>query len=416
MSPPSPVAVLLVIACLAAPAAEPAPVATTHDGQRFAAALAQAPAVMAARLRLMAAQRAAGAAGVLPDPMVGLDLGRERMRSGEGMAMYGAMIEQPLPRWGERQAARDAAAAATLMEAAETAEVLGEEAAMLAAAGAERQAAQETIAVLEESRARLAAVRTALAPRLGTGGATIDESLDLDTRDRQLDLDLADARRRVSDAGAEMRARLGLAEDAPLPPVAFPDTAAIAVATSPAAQRAQALRAEALAMEQEASARGRPETAVGVVWEREAVGTMDESDKLSLSLRVSLPVHRSAYAAARAGATHRAAAAQRQHEAALHNARQLIGRARRAIAQAAEARATAEDLDRRTRTASLAVVRQVATGTTSITVALDLLDRIAEARLQAIEAVRAGHQAAAELWRIAPPDVPDTPVPGKDQP
>ena len=72
----------------------------------FLTALAQAPQVAAARARLSAARRGSDAAGVLPDPKIGIDIGRGSPRTGSASPMYGAFIEQSLPRWGERDAER----------------------------------------------------------------------------------------------------------------------------------------------------------------------------------------------------------------------------------------------------------------------------------------------------------------------
>jgi outer membrane protein TolC len=373
----------------------------------MATALARSPAISAARARVQAAGLAARAAGVLPDPMLGIGVGRELPRMGEAMDMYGAMIEQPLPRWGERDAMRQTALAQVAMAEAEFAELVGEHAAGVAAAGAEAQAAEQSLVLVEESRDRVRALSEVVRARVAGGGGTIGESLALDTRVQQLDLQLADLARRRADAEAEVRGRLGLPPDATLPPLSLPATAAIRPDATPMARRAAASRGEAEAMAQEAIARGNPETAVGLSWDREAVGTEEQVDKYNLTFRVSLPVWRQAYGAAADAARGRARAAAHEARASGWMARSQVGRAQRAVEQAARAQAVADGIAGRGHTEYDAVIRQVGTGNASIMTVLDLLDRISEARMQAIEARLTSQLALAQLWRLAPPTLPE---------
>ena len=129
---------LALVAALAA-AAEPDPAA---DRTAFIAALTRAPGIAAAQQRALAAERAIGAAGVLPDPMLSGDLGRKRPSMGDDTRLYGLMLEQPLPRWGERAAARASARAAAGAAGAERDDVLGEHAAELALMLSEAAAAE----------------------------------------------------------------------------------------------------------------------------------------------------------------------------------------------------------------------------------------------------------------------------------
>jgi outer membrane protein TolC len=380
------------------------PPASVSEG--FIQALARAPAINAARARCLAAERARWAAGVLPDPMVGVDVGQARPRMGEDMTMYGAMVEQTLPRWGERDAMRQTAQAQESMALAEFAEVVGEHAAAVAAALAEVQAATETTALIGEARERVRALGEIVRSRVASGGAMIGDILSLDTRAQQLDLQMAESGRRGADAAAEVRGRLALAVDASLPPPAWPDPAAIRPQATTSVHRASAGRAEAEAMERAATARGNPETALGLIWEREAAGTVEELDTFRLSFKMSVPVWRGAYADAVDAAHGRVQAASHEARAAAGMARSQIGRAQRAAAQGARAQATAEAIAERSRTEYEAVIRQVGTGAASLPTALDLLDRITEARMQAIEARLTGEMALAELWRLAPPALP----------
>jgi len=372
----------------------------------FCAALAQAPAIAAARFRVVAAERAAGAADLLPDPMIGGDLGRMRPRMGESMTMYGAMVEQSLPRWGEREAMRRNALAQVDLEAAGVAALIGEHAAEVAVGIAEWNADGDTLVLVNQMRERLDALRDIMRARVAAGGAMLGEVLALDSKAQQLEVQAADLTRRQADALAMVRGRLGLRPDAPLPPFAAPDPAAITDAGNPMARTAAAMLSEAQAMEREAQARGNPETAVGLAWEREAVGTMEQSDTFSLTFRMSLPIHRRAYRDAADAARARARAARHEASGALWMARSQVGRAQRALAQAQLAERAAEDIAARTRSEYDAVIRQVGSGGASVMATLDLLDRIAESGMSAIMARLDSRMAVAELWRLAPPELP----------
>ena len=383
-----------------------AALAAADNAAAFAAAVAKAPGVVAAQARMLAAQRGRGAAGVMPDPMVGVEVGRERPRMGDDMTMYGAMIEQPLPRWGERDAQRQMASASAQAAGADFYMLIGEHAASLAAAGIEAESASRSLVLVEAARQRAVALGEVVRSRIAAGGAMYGESLAIDTRVQQFELQIADLRRRQADAESEMRGRLALAPEAPLPPVAVPDPANIQPSANPALIKAQAAQAEAKAGLGEAEARGRPESSLGLRWEREAVNTMDQSDTISLSYTMSLPVWRGAYDDGVVAARQRGQAAGHEAHAAEWMARSQISRAQRASDQARRAEALAESIATRTASEYAAVMRQVGTGTASISLALDLLDRITDAQLQAIEAVTASKLALAELWRLAPPTLP----------
>jgi outer membrane protein, heavy metal efflux system len=407
----------ILIICLAggalAGAVEPVP-ASTAVIQRvenspidsFVAALARAPSVAAARVRISAAVSAQGAAGVLPDPMLGGDFGRKRPRNGDDMTMYGAMIEQALPRWGERDAGRLNAQAQVSLARAGFATVVGEHAAAVAVAVAEWTAARDTLVLLRLSRGRITSLGEVVRARIAAGGGMISDQLALDTRAQQLDLQITDVERRQADAQAELRGRLGLHDTTELPPFAAPDPGTIRLDGNPMLRTAAAMQVEAQAMEHEADARGNPETVFGLVWEREAAGSMEQTDKLSLSFRVSLPVYRSAYDDAAEAARGRARAARHEASGATWMARSQVGRAQRAAAQAELAEAAADAIAVRTRTEYESVIRQVSSGGATLTAALDLLDRITETGMSAIMARLDSRMALAELWRLAPPELP----------
>jgi outer membrane protein TolC len=388
----------------------PAPAVSTVDDPavallQFRAALARAPAITAARARVAGAEQAQGAAGVLPDPMVGGDIGRERTRMGEEMTMYGAMIEQTLPRWGERDAMRQTARAQVSREAANVAAVIGDHAAAVATGIAEWMAARDTLVFVRQSRERIAALREVVHVRIAAGGGMIGDQLALDTKAQQLDLQIADLERRQADALVMVRGRLGLRSDTPVPPFAALDPATIRVEANPMAQTAAAMQLEAEAMEREAVARGNPETAVGLSWEREAAGTDSQTDKLALSFRMSLPIYRSAYSGAADSARSRSRAARHEASGATWMARSQVSRAQRAIAQAQQAQRTADDIAARTRTEYDAVIQQVGSGGASVTLSLTLLDMITESGMNAVMARLDSQMALAELWRLAPPDL-----------
>lgn len=403
------------------PATVSAPVSTTSDAQdpatallEFRAALARAPAIAAAQARVAGAKKAEGAAGILPDPMIGGDIGRERMRMGEEMPMYGLMIDQPLPRWGERDAMRQKAQAQVSLEIATVATVIGDHAAAVATGIAEATAARDTLVLVRQSRERITALREVVRARIAAGGAMIGDQLTLDTKAQQLDLQMADLERREADAMSMVRGRLGLRPDAPVPLFAAPEPMTIRVEASPMTRTAAAMQQEARAMEREATSRSNPETVVGLAWEREAAGSDEQTDKVALTFRMSVPIYRSAYGDAADAARARARAARHEASGATWMASSQISRAQRAIAQAQRAQRTADDIAARTRTEYEAVIQQVGSGGASVASSLTLLDMITESGINAIMARLDSQMALAELWRLAPPDLPTSSASGAD--
>ena len=397
------VSVLLSVCGAHLVAAEPVPT----PAPEFIASLAAAPGIAAAHVRVSAAESAQGVAGVLPDPVLGIDAGRKRFRAGQDETMYGAMIEQPLPRWGARDAERLQAQAQVQAAQAAFQTIVGEHAAVVATAIASSMAAQERAVLLRQLRARIDAMRQMVAVRLASGGAGIGEQLLLDTRAQQLDLAVSDLERRALDDQAEIRSRLGLQPAAAIPSFAAPDLATISGAQNPLVRAAEAATAEARASELAALARGRPETAIGLTWEREAARTDEQSDQFSFNLRVSLPVHRAAYGEAADAARWRARASRHEAAGAAWMAESQVSRALRAQAQAARAEASAAAIAARTQVAYEAMLQQIGSGGASVTAALDLLDRVTESGIEAVMARLDGRLALADLWRLAPPLLPD---------
>ncbi len=379
---------------------------TGAESPGFIATLAQAPVLAAARERVVAERQATGAAGILPDPRLGVAVGQDRPRAGERGNRLEVSLEQPLPRWGERDGARLAAQAAILRSEAEFALLAGEQAADITAMLAETAAWQASIALRQAARTRLDGVIATIQTRIASGGADSGALLALTTRAEALTLAHDDAERRATDAAAEARARLGLPPTATLPEATFPTLAAGELPASPLALRAAAAGAEAEADHQTALARGRPETSVGVSWEREQLGRDGESDLVKLLVSVSLPVQPTAFAARAEAAQARARAARHELANSRWLAASLRARAERATGQAARAMQVAANLETRQGAEFARLCQQIASGGDGFAQALDALDQLTEAKQQALDAALIRDQARADLWRIAPPNLP----------
>jgi outer membrane protein TolC len=367
-------------------------------------ALAGAPAVQAAQERLAAAQRGGGAAGRLPDPMLGAGYARKSTAM-ERWPVYDVALEQPLPRWGERDARRARAAAGSALAAAELQEALGETAAEVAAMLAEAAAARARLAVVDGQVARAQALQALAAARSASGGGALGDQLGIASRLAALAVERQTQQRLAADAEQEVRARLALDPAAALPPFAAPERARLALERVPGLLAAQARGAEADAMYGEARAGRYPETAVGLRYEREQQPG-EQMDTVGLEFRVSLPVWQGAAQDLEAAAAAQRRAARREAAGWEHRARTLLGRAERAAAVAASARAAAEGTRARIDAEYDALVRSAAAqqGATMAAV-LDVLERLGEAEGLVIEAEAAARQAEAGLWRLAPPQL-----------
>jgi outer membrane protein TolC len=395
-------------ACAADQTAPPAtpPASTADDGRAvFLRLLAAAPAVQAAQERRHAADHAAGAAGRLPDPMLGAGYAR-KSTSADRWPMYDVSLEQPLPRWGERTAQRTRAAAEQAMGAADLHEVTGDVAAEVATLLADAEAARATLALLDEQIARATVLRNSIAVRVASGTGRPADLLGIDSRLAALAVERDTTQRLVADAAQDARARLGLAADAALPPFVAPDRTRLVLDQVPGVLNAQARSAEAEAMFGEARASRYPETAVGVRYERE-VQPGDPMNTVGLEVRVSLPVWQGASANLEDAAAARRRAAQRDAEQWQQRAQAALGRAERAAAVAERARASAQGTSARLTAEYDAMIRTTATPSGGELIAVfDILDRLSDARRQVIDAEAAAHQAEASLWRLAPPDLP----------
>jgi outer membrane protein TolC len=335
-----------------------------------------------------------------------LSLGYARKRTPmERMPMYDLMLEQPLPRWGERDAARAMAASATRLSDAEIASDVAMLAGDLALAVAEIDGLQERLAEGEQEDRRITALSAAIDARVASGEAGVLERLGIDTRRERLHLRLDDVRRSLADRAADIRGRLAVTPDAPLPPFAAPQPDAIDPAHTPAALDAEAKHLEALASLQEARAMGHPETAIGVRAERESADAGNE-DTVGLTLTISLPIARGAIAAGEDAAHARLRAAERMAEAARWRTTSAVERARRALVQAERAAQLANGLLTRAAAEQQTLVAALGSGGANLTALLDLHDRLAELRLEVIDARVAARQAQADLWVHVIPDLP----------
>lgn len=393
-------------------AADVAPTGTASAA--FVHSLSRAPAVQAAQERILAARRGADAAGRLPDPMLGAGYAR-KSTSMERWPMYDVSIEQPLPRWGERDARRARASAETAMGEAELLDTVGDAAAEIAIALAEAEAARATLAVIDGQIARASALEAGIAARVAAAGAAIAEQLGVQSRLAALRVERDTVERTAIDAEQEVRGRLGLPPTAPLPPFAAPDRAGIVLERVPGVLVAQARGADADAMFSEARASRYPETALGLRYEREQQPG-DPMDTVGLELRISLPVWQGASAGLEDAAAARRRAARRDAEGWRYRAQALIGRAERAATVAATARTAAMETRARLDAAYEALIRSIASqGGAGLAPALDLLDRLGDAERMVIAAEAAARQAEAGLWRLAPPDL-SSPAPEASQP
>jgi adhesin transport system outer membrane protein len=400
-----PAFLILLAGALAAGAAEAAPGTVPADDQRaFLAVLVRAPQVQALIGRRQAARHLEAAAGRLPDPMLGFGYARKRTPM-ERMPMYEVMLEQPLPRWGALDAARALAASATRMSDAEIAGEVSMLAADLARARAEVDGSRARLAEGEAEQGRIEALARAIDARVASGDAGVTERLGIDTRRERLLLRLDDLRRTLADHEAGIRGQLGLAPDAALPPFAAPMPDGIDPAQTPAALDAEAQRAQALAELQEARAQRHPETAIGVRAEREASDAGNE-DTIGLTVSISLPVARGAIAAGEDAAHARVRAAGRQAEAARWRTTVAVESARRAMALAQRASHLATGLLARAEAEQRALTTAIGSGGGDLTAVFDLLDRLAELRLEVIDAQVAARQAQASLWLHLVPELP----------
>lgn len=368
----------------------------------FIQSLGHAPAVQAAFERVRAGRHAVGAAGRLPDPMLSAGYSRRRSTMDQ-WPMYEVMLEQPLPRWGERQAMRAKAGAQSAMSRAEFQDVLGETAAEVANMLAEAEAARAKLALVESQIARAAALQTIVVSRVSSGTGALTEQIGVKTLVATLTVERDTMRRMLTDAEEDIAGRLGLPADTALPPFAAPDVKEVQAERVPGLLAAQAKTAEAEAMFAEARSQRFPETSLGLRYERENVPD-DPMRTLGVQVSISIPLWQHSAGQQEASAHAQRRAARLDAQGWEFRMKTLVSRAQRAMTVAASARIAALETKARFDAEYDALVQSATTqNSVNLSSILDVLDRLAEAQRQVIEAETTARQAAASLWRLAPP-------------
>jgi cobalt-zinc-cadmium efflux system outer membrane protein len=378
--------------------AAPPPAISTPPAFALIDAVNHAPSINATRARAEAARERVAASGRFPDPQLEGMLSQRRTPS-EDMPMWEVTLRQPLPKAGERAADRDRAAAAAVMALADYAVMAGEMTADVAMALADADAADERATLVARQLTRTEQLLTALDARVATGASRLAERLSLQTRLASLRLMRDQENRMAEDSRSEVRGLLGLPPSAPLPSYAGPAFSEIEPETVPLVRLSVARADEARAMARMARASARPMTAVGLRFEREQE-RMGNNDTIGISFMTELPFRGRGYARAEERATRaEEAAAHAEANSTRHRVAAALARVARAERLAAATRKFATDTAARLDAEYDALARS---NDTSVTLALDILDRLTEARLQVIEAEASVRSARAELWRYAP--------------
>jgi outer membrane protein, heavy metal efflux system len=381
-----------------------------NDAADLVRVVSEAPALSAAARRVQAATERVGASGQLRDPEMEGMVSRMNGAMGERNDMYEITLRQPLPKRGERAAQRDLARAGVTMAEADYAVMFGEMAAETAMALAEAEASEAKVRALEQQLGRLDAVLRSLEARLSTttggmGGARLADRLTVQTRVAAMQLMLEGERRMIADVLAEARARLGLADDQPLPAFAAPMTSEIDAAAAATVRLAAARGTEADAMLKMARANANPMTAVGVRFERERTA-MGDDDTIGVAFMSEFPwrSRRVSRAETRAAEADRAAA-QADGAAAAHRVNSALARVARAERLAETARRLTGETLGRLQAEYDTFLRLASAGNptdSTILMTVELLEKVTDTELQVIDAERAARVARAELWRYVP--------------
>lgn len=395
-------AVLLLCGLL--PAVEPLVVAEAEAARvraDFLALIDQAPEVRSALAGWRAAVFAAGGAAVLPDPRVWAEGTRRRMASGDtdGLELG---IEQELPRWGERSAARSIASAEVLRARVELDRVRATLAGDVAVLIAQAQAARRRAELADQGAARLRtmiAISETVVAAGGMAGTGTGDVLALRTRLEALDLMAADERRRALDAEDDARSRCGLETAAARAALLLPEPATLDRGADTMLRLAQADTALAEAERRQAHSRRLPQFAVGAGWEREDLSSDEGMWKIMLSL--TIPVQQGALATGEQAARSRAAAATVAAELAAQRSDLAVRRAQRAALQAESARTTAAVARHRGEAEIEALRQQIAAGSADALLRLlARLDALQDSERAAIDAIAEAELLAADLWRL----------------
>ena len=370
-------------------------------------AVAQAPALAAARHRLTAAEARIDSSGRLADPEIEGMGSRMVGPMDERATMWEVNVRQPLPKRGERAAERDRARAVVLMSEADYALMVGELAADTAMALAEAQGAEARILLLETQIRRLDPVLRSVESRLASTGGRIADRLTVRSRIAAMQLMIEGERRMASDALAEARGRLGLGPDAPLPAFAAPTVAEINPDEAALVRLATARTIEANAMIKMAHASANPMTSVGVRFEQER-RAMGNENTVGIAFMTDVPFRSRRYsrADARAAEAERAAA-ETDAIAARFRITASFTRVDRAERLAAVARRLSSETLARLNAEldamlSSASVGSGAMGESTVLQTVELLEMATDTELQVIRSDTAVRTARAELWRHLP--------------
>jgi cobalt-zinc-cadmium efflux system outer membrane protein len=368
-------------------------------------AVRRAPAVLAAQHRTEAALVRATSSGRWADPELEGMVARKETPM-EDMPMWGASLQQPLPKWGERGAQRALARAQLDMARAEADQMAGDVAMEAARALAERDAARQRGELLTRVLERTERTLAAAEARLGAGQGRLGETLALQSRITELRLALDQEQRRGADADADARRTLGWPEDTPLPAYGAPAATDIDATRAPGLRLLEARMEEAGAMAAMARASARPMTAIRVSVEREEAEEGDE-DTAGIALMTELPWNSRRYAKAdvqaalaeRAGLDAEAEALKRRIQADRARAERLETLAARTRTAVAETR---QRIEREYASLVNASGSSGMTETSAILMLLELIDRDADLEMNRIEAETEAQMARAELWPYVP--------------
>ena len=400
MKHPSSLFLLFALAATARPAEE------GLDG--LALAVANAPQLQAARLRVDAARLRVESAGRFPNPEVE-GMGSRLEMTDETRRMWEVNFRQPLPMAGVRQADRERVRALADMAEAEFGMTAGEVAEEAAMALAEAAAAQERAALMSEQLERMKQVVATLEARLAGGNGRLSEILVFQSKIASMRLEVEKEKLMIADAESDLRARLGLAPGDPLPGYQAPEPGDIAVETSPRRLMASARVREAVSMARMARADRRPMTAVGLRYEVEE--TMEGNDEtIGLAFMTELPWNnRGAVRAEERAARTDQAAGESEEKAVSFQVGDALARVRRAenLEEAARdmVRQNLSRLDSELDAlVSNAGAADGMAGDSAVLMAVMIFDRRIQARMQEIDARMAVRTARAGLWMHVPPE------------
>ena len=367
--------------------------------------VAEAPAVQSAWQQVEAARHRQQGAGRWPDPVLEGMASRKDTPADE-IPMWGAALQQPLPKAGERAADQERARAEVALAEAAYGQMAGQMAREIARHLADAEAARQRLRLAEEQRTRTEQIQAAVEIGIGAGQSRSADRLALQTRLAEVHLQAERERQLVQDAESAIRATLSLTEQEPLPAFLAPAPGALQAAQSPASRQAVARQQEARAMADLARAQARPMTAFGLRFEREEMPGGNE-DTVGLALMTELPWFSRRYARAGQHAAQSAITAGTFDLAAVEqDLAATLGRVARAEHWAATTRRVVGETQARLEAEYSALVRRAGTaepgGATPVLMVLDIVDRQAELQRQEIEADAALRLTQADLWRFAP--------------